>query len=190
MTGQPPLDLTVVVAARTGPNATLAFGSHDEPLDTRGQADATGLRLHSGAKVFVAPDVSARDTARLMGARDAHVEPALRAMDLGRWAGLRPDQVDPVELGQWFTDPAAAPHGGESVVGFVGRLAEWLQNRGGDDVAVVVAGGTAQGIVAAAIGADFFSIEVRPADVIRIRRRGGRWRLRPGIRESVNRLEK
>ncbi|MDV7134054.1 histidine phosphatase family protein [Williamsia muralis] len=190
MTGQPPLDLTVVVAARTGPNATLTFGSHDEPLDTRGQADATGLRLHSGAKAFVAPDVSARDTARLMGARDAHVEPALRAMDLGRWAGLRPDQVDPVELGQWFTDPAAAPHAGESVVDFVGRLAEWLHDRGGDDVAVVVAGGTAQGIVAAAIGADFFGIEVRPADVIRLRRRGGRWRLRPGVRESVNRLEK
>lgn len=190
MTGVPPLDLTVVVAARTGPNATLTFGSHDEPLDVRGQADATGLRLHSGAKVFVAPDVSARDTARLMGARDVHVEPALRAIDLGRWTGLRPDQVNPIELGQWFTDPAAAPHGGESVVDFVGRLAEWLQNRGGDDVALVVAGGTAQGIVAAAIGADFFSIEVQPADLIRLRRRGGRWRLRPGIRESVNRLEK
>jgi broad specificity phosphatase PhoE len=168
----------------------LAFGSHDEPLDTRGQADATGLRLHTGAKVFVAPDVSARDTARLMGVGHADVEPALRAIDLGRWTGLRPDQVDPSELGQWFADPAAAPHGGESVVAFVGRLAEWLQNRGGDDVAVVVAGGTAQGIVTAAIGADFFSIEVQPADVIRLRRRGGRWRLRPGIRESVNRLEK
>ena len=190
MTVEPPLDLTVVVAARTGPNASLTFGSHDEPLDIRGQADARGLHHQSGASVFVAPDVSARDTARLMGAGDADVEPALRAIDLGRWTGLRPEQVNPLELGQWFSDPTAAPHGGESVVEFIERLAHWLQDRGGDDVVVVVAGGTAQGMVAAAIGADFFGIEVEPADVIRLRRRGGRWRLRPGVRESVNRLEK
>lgn len=190
MTGVSPLDLTVVVAARTGPNATLTFGSHDEPLDIRGQADATALQVHSDARVFVAPDVSARDTARLMRAGDADVEPALRAIDLGRWTGLRPDQVDPLELGQWFADLTAAPHGGESVVDFVGRLATWLQDQSGDNVAAVVAGGTAQGMVAAAIAADFFGIEVQPADVIRLRRRSGRWCLRPGARESVNRLEK
>jgi broad specificity phosphatase PhoE len=157
----------------------VTFGSHDEPLDERGREDATRLQLHRSVHMSIAPDASAREAAMLMGA-DGEVDPRLRAIDLGRWAGRRPDEVDARELEQWFTDPDAVPHGGESITDFVGRLAKWLDDCRGDHLAVVVAGGTAQGIVAAAIGARFFGLEVQPADSINLRRSAGSWHLRLG----------
>jgi broad specificity phosphatase PhoE len=157
----------------------LTFGSHELPLDERGQDDATRLQLHVHANMRIAPDASAQETAMLMGA-DGEVDPRLRAIDLGRWTGRRPDQVAPAELMQWFADPDAVPHGGESVTDFVGRLTDWLNDCEGDDLGVVVASGTAQGIVAAAIGARFFGLEIEPAESINLRRSVGRWRLQLG----------
>jgi broad specificity phosphatase PhoE len=147
-------------------------------LDERGQDAATHLQLYRSGKVRIAPDFSARETAEWMRVDDGQVDPGLRAIDLGRWTGLRPDQVAVDELGLWFADPTAVPHGGESVAEFVARLADWLRGCESEDTTAVVAGGTAQGMVAAAIGADFFGLEVAPASVIQLRRRGGRWRLR------------
>jgi broad specificity phosphatase PhoE len=91
---------------------------------------------------------------------------------------VSPDEVDHVELAQWFTDPAACPHGGESVAAFIARLGRWLARHQDADLSAVVAPGTAQGLVAAALGVDFWSIEVAPAVVVDLEGRGSRWRLR------------
>lgn len=113
-----------------------------------------------------------------MGA-GAVLDTALAAIDLGRWKGLTPDRVDPMELGLWFGDQGASPHGGESVTKFVARLRHWLGEHQEADACAVVASGTAQGLIAAATGADFWSIEVAPAAVITLDGgRRGRWRLR------------
>lgn len=112
-----------------------------------------------------------------MGA-DATVDSGLAAIDLGRWKNLRPDQVDPMELGQWFGDHGASPHGGESVAAFLARLRQWLDEHQESDICAVVAAGTAQGLIAAATGADFWSVEVAPAAVVDMEARRGRWRLR------------
>lgn len=109
---------------------------------------------------------------------DAVVDTALAAIDLGRWSSLRPDQVDPMDLGQWLGDHDARPHGGESIAAFVARLRYWLDEHQESDVCAVVAAGTAQGLVSAATGADFFSVEVAPAAVIDMIGHRGRWRLR------------
>jgi broad specificity phosphatase PhoE len=108
------------------------------------------------------------------------VDPRLRAIDLGRWTGLAPTEVVPADLGKWIADPDVRPHGGESITDFVARLSDWLGERKPDDMTAVVAGGTAQGIVAAAIGVRFWSVEVAPADVVDLRRRAGHWYLRLG----------
>lgn len=154
----------------------LTFGDHENPLDKRGRADCARLRLLSG-NVIVAPDHAAAETIAGMGA-DAVVDNALAAIDLGRWKSLTPDQVDPMELGLWLSDRCASPHGGESVAAFVERLEHWLDECSEGDVCAVVAAGTAQGLISAATGADFWSIDVAPAAMIDLESRGGRWRLR------------
>lgn len=157
----------------------LRFGAHDDPLDKRGRADCARLRLSYPETVRIAPDRSASETAAEIGVHGV-VDNALAALDVGRWAGLTPDQVDPAELGEWFADPDSSPHGGESVTAFLGRLSVWLNIPWTVDVGAVVASGTAQGLVAAALGVDFWSVEVAPAAVIDLERRGERWRLRLG----------
>lgn len=109
---------------------------------------------------------------------DAVVDNVLAAIDLGRWKTLTPDQVDPMDLGLWFSDRNAKPHGGESIAAFVARLEYWLEACPKADLCAVVAPGTAQGLISAATGADFWRIEVAPAAMIDLEPRGGRWRLR------------
>jgi broad specificity phosphatase PhoE len=108
------------------------------------------------------------------------IEPTLSSIDLGSWVGRAPEQVDPALLGRWLTDPDFASHGGESVTAFVGRLRDWLGACAEADSVAVVTSGTAQGLVAAALGCDFWSIEVAPAYVVNLSRRGARWRVRFG----------
>ena len=111
------------------------------------------------------PESSVRETAALV-ADEVRVDDALRTIDLGSWVGRRPEEVPPVELHAWFTDPDAAPHGGESVVAFLGRV----RTRLGDpppapDGVVVVAKPVVQAAVALhrGVGATgFFGIDIAP----------------------------
>ncbi len=169
----------MITAARTGPNAALRFGAHDDPLDKRGRAECAQLRLSFPDTVRIAPDRSATETAAEIGA-DGVIDDALKSLDLGRWTGLAPDEIDPLDLGEWFGDPGANPHGGESITAFLARLSAWLETAWTVDVGAVVASGTAQGLVAAATGMSFWGVEVAPAGVIDLERRGGRWRLQLG----------
>lgn len=130
-------------------------------------------------EVLVAPERAAIETAELIGA-DGPLEPRLAAIDLGVWDGLAPGQVDPMQLGCWLADPDFASHGGESVSVFVARLADWLNGCPESDLTTVVASATAQGLVAAALGCEFWSVEVAPAHIVDLSRRNGRWRVRFG----------
>ncbi|MBA4022005.1 MAG: hypothetical protein C0482_06540 [Gordonia sp.] len=177
--GKRSLKLRLITAARTGPNAALRFGAHDDPLDKRGRAECARLRLSFPDTVRIAPDRSATETAAEIGA-DGVIDDALKSLDLGRWTGLAPDEIDPLDLGEWFGDPGANPHGGESITAFLARLSAWLETDWAVDVGAVVASGTAQGLVAAATGMSFWGVEVAPAGVIDLERRGGRWRLQLG----------
>lgn len=168
----------MITAARTGPNAALRFGA-DEPLDKRGRADCARLRLPYPDPVRIAPERAAIETAALIGA-DGPLEPRLAAIDLGCWADLGPQQIDPTELGTWLAEPDFASHGGESVNAFVARLDDWLIGCAESDLTAVVASGTAQGLVAAALGCEFWSVEVAPAHIVNLSRRNARWRVRFG----------
>jgi broad specificity phosphatase PhoE len=72
--------------------------------------------------------LACRQTAAALGLT-ATVDDALRDLDHGRWRGSSLDEVaaaEPLAVRSWLTDPAAAPHGGESVVALLGRVAAWL----------------------------------------------------------------
>ncbi|EON33627.1 Fructose-2,6-bisphosphatase [Gordonia terrae C-6] len=156
--------MDIITAGRTGPNRSVRFGG-DPVLDERGRSSV--LRLAASVTRSVdtcGPEISTRETAELLGSTpDLVVDDALRTLDVGTWAGRTPEDIDPAELGGWFADPGARPHGGESVSDFVDRVHAWraAQTRHGDRC-VVVAMPVAQALLCTDAGR-FFAHEVRPA---------------------------
>jgi broad specificity phosphatase PhoE len=130
--------LVLVTHAPTTATQAARFPS-DEPLNERGAADAqaaTGM-LRRIERVYRGGELRCAQTASALGlttaAHAAHaadgVEAALADWDLGVWQGhsLTELQADrPGELLAWLTDPAAAPHGGETLNQLLTRAADWL----------------------------------------------------------------
>lgn len=175
--------LTLVSHAMTDAMAAARFPA-DEPLNEAGrrQAEAVaGLDIR-GSRQLVGPEARARQTAELLGL-DATVEPRLADLDCGRWRGQTLAAVPAADLEAWLTDPAAAPHGGESVVELTERVAGWLASLiEGPSRTVAV---THPAVIRAAIGAaldigpkSFWRIDVAPVGQTTMHHRNGRWTLR------------
>jgi broad specificity phosphatase PhoE len=119
--------LTLVSHAMTDAMAAGRFPT-DEPLNSAGhrQADASiDLGVADGA--YCAPEKRTRQTAELLGLQ-ATIEPRLADLDCGRWRGDVLGGVRPADLAIWLTDPARAPHGGESIVDLVDRVGGWMDS--------------------------------------------------------------
>lgn len=116
--------MIVITAGRTAPNKLVRFGGADTPLDDRGRRAVAALCASGvvvSGPVRCGPEASAVETVALLGGRPV-VDDELRGLDVGRWDGRLPEEVPVDELGEWFAEPATAPHGGESVAAFVGRI--------------------------------------------------------------------
>jgi broad specificity phosphatase PhoE len=146
--------------------------------------EALSGRLGPYARVLTSPARAARETARALGF-DAEVETALEDCDYGRWRGLAAKDVarrEPDAFAAWLGDPAAAPHGGESLAALIERTGAWLQRslaREGATLAVTHASVVRPAIVNA-LGADpcaFWRIDVAPLSLARLSGREGRWNL-------------
>jgi broad specificity phosphatase PhoE len=174
--------LTLVSHAMTDATAAGRF-PRDEPLNALGQRqiDAT-TDFGSVDAAVCAPEKRTRQTAELLGLR-AETEPLLADLNYGSWRGNVLGGVGPSELTLWLTDPAQAPHGGESVAALVERVRGWLDAvaaRKGRLVAV-----THPGVVRAAIlvaldapPKSFWRIDVHPVSRTVMHRRGQAWTLR------------
>src|SRR5271167_4224920 len=102
----------------------------DEGLEPSavGALQALRGRLRPYAHVLISPARAARETAAALGL-DAEVEMALRDCDYGRWRGLASKDVaerEPDAFATWLGDPAASPHGGESLAALIERIGAWL----------------------------------------------------------------
>lgn len=158
----------LIVAGRTGPNHLVRFGETGAPLDERGRADVSALAEQSGpvscGPVICGPERAARETASLLSLT-VLVDARLASLDVGAWTGLLPEQVSGTELGAWFGDPSARPHGGESIVAFVGRIKvvgrikEWASPA--PSLTLVVASPVAQALLCRD-AASFFDVAVVP----------------------------
>jgi len=154
----------------------------EEPLEARALDVARAARLRLPDQAVA--DASARcgQTAAALGL-DAVVDDRLADLDTGRWSGLGFDEVDPAGLTAWNTDPAAAPHGGESVLGLVERVRAWLVERPvGRTVAVTVTHpAVIRAVLVTALAAEpasFWRVDVPPLCSTSLHGRGGRWTLR------------
>jgi broad specificity phosphatase PhoE len=155
----------------------------DEPLDDAGRVAAAALagRLGRG-DALSSPARRALETAAA-----AQLEPAidegLRECDFGTWCGRTLAEVheeDPDGTGAWMTDPAACPHGGESLAVLLARVGGWLEAQaslGGRAIAVTHAGVVKAAVVAAlgAPAAAFWRVDVTPLAVTELHAHDGRW---------------
>ena len=158
----------------------------DEPLDRFGQADAAALagRLPSAERCWFSPELRTRQTAQALRL-DASALALMHDCDYGAWKGSTFDEVlarEPEGVAAWLRDPAAAPHGGESLLSVMRRTVQWLNyTELADRQSILV---THASIIRAAIvhalGAppqSFWRIDIAPLSLTRLSGRDGRWNL-------------
>jgi broad specificity phosphatase PhoE len=114
--------VVLICHAATAATRRAAFPV-DEPIESAPPP------LSVRADVYLAsPATSCQQTAKALDL-PATTEPALRDCDHGTWRGKTLDEVvtsNPEAVTRWLTDPAAAPHGGESIVDLIARVGQWL----------------------------------------------------------------
>lgn len=161
--------------------------SSDEPL-----LDKEAERVRHLARllppydaVFCAPEVSARETASLLGADPVIIEP-LRDADYGLWNGRGLDEIaagSPLDLQAWLSAPAAAPHGGESFDDVRLRCVAWLDSQhamGGHRLAVthaIILKLVLAHVLEAPLSA-IWRADVEPLGALTLTSNGQRWALR------------
>ncbi|ANP53997.1 broad specificity phosphatase PhoE [Streptomyces griseochromogenes] len=185
-----PLRVTFVAAARSSPLLAERF-QDDRPLDQAGwdevQSVAGDLLPLAAAELrYCSPTPRSRATGDALGYAPL-VQLALRDCDMGRWRGLtlgeamarEPDAVD-----AWLADPRSTPHGGESLLAFITRVAGWLDTRPVGDGGRIVAVAEPSVIRAALVyvlkapPSTYWNIDVRPLSATTVTGRAGRWNLR------------
>jgi broad specificity phosphatase PhoE len=184
--------LRLLCHAPTAAIRTSAF-PNDEPLDAQAQGRLSSLsfRVSPADLCLTSPALRARQTAQDLGIA-ADVEPLLRDCDYGRWAGRTFDEVqheEPEAIDEWLRDPAAAPHGGESIVGLIARVAQWLdmQRAAPERIVAITHAAVIRAAIVHALGApplSFWRIDITPLSLVRLSGANGRWTL-----ASLGRIE-
>jgi broad specificity phosphatase PhoE len=154
----------------------------DEELDARGRAAAAALAavLPRRCDVLCSPALRCRQTAAAAGLAVA-VDDALAECDFGRWGGRTLAELqdeDAAAVRDWMS--GAAPHGGESLSAFAGRVARWLDGQAARDgaAAAITHGGVVKAAVVHALGAPpeaFWRIDAAPLSVTELHAHDGRW---------------
>jgi broad specificity phosphatase PhoE len=175
--------LTLVSHAMTDAMVARRFPA-EEPLNDAGrrQAEAASLSINRQYRQFVGPERRAQQTAELLGLR-AVVEPRLADLDYGRWRGEALADIHPDELQAWLTNPARAPHGGESIVVLIDRVTQWLDSLTSAALRTVAVTHPAviRAAILAALGAppkSFWRLDIAPLSRTVMYFRGHAWTLR------------
>jgi broad specificity phosphatase PhoE len=158
----------------------------DEPLDASGRARAAAMaaQLPRAEQCWTSPELRTRQTAEAL-LLDAEIQPLLRDCDHGNWRGHSFEEIqaqEPEGVATWLRDPAAAPHGGESLLALSERVKTWLAGEISRHRQAIVV--THPAVVRAAIvhaieatPQSFWRIDVAPLSCTRLSGRDGRWNL-------------
>jgi broad specificity phosphatase PhoE len=163
-----------------------SFFPVDEPLDEHGKRSAAALagRLPGADRWLTSPELRTQQTAEALGL-SADIEPMLRDCDYGSWSGKSFKDVcarEPEAVAAWLRAPEANPHGGESVLDLMQRVAGWLlgeQARRQRSI-VVTHAAIIRAAVVQAIDAppqSFWRIDIAPLSITRLSGDGSRWNL-------------
>ena len=158
----------------------------DEPLDDIGRTRAAAVAGHlpSADRCWSSPELRTRQTAEALKLK-VDVQPMLCECDYGTWTGRTFDDVcasDPEGVATWLRDPAATPHGGESILCLTQRVGCWLAGENGQHHRSIVV--THPTIIRAAIvraieatPQSFWRIDIAPLSVTHLSGTDGRWNL-------------
>ena len=175
--------LKLICHAPTAATRKVAF-ANDEPVEPKALQKLAALPDLALRRCQTSPALRARQTAEALHCV-ATIDPALRDCDYGDWTGRTLEAVlaeDPASLSAWMADPAATPHGGESVVHLIARVGAWLDQQAtitGPVIAITHAAVIRAAIVHA-IGAppgSFRHIDIAPLSVTLLSAHDGRWSL-------------
>ncbi|MET9439650.1 histidine phosphatase family protein [Streptomyces sp. NPDC006610] len=185
------LGVTFVAAARSSPLLAERF-QDDRPLDQAGwdevQLAARALLPLAAAELrYCSPTPRSRATGDALGYAPL-VQLALRDCDMGRWRGLTLGEAmarEPEAVDAWLADPRSTPHGGESLLAFIGRVGGWLDTRPLDGDAGWIVAVAEPAVIRAALvyalkapPATYWNLDVRPLSTTTVTGRAGRWNLR------------
>lgn len=158
--------------------------ARDEAVEPAALArlDARPPPVPAHDRCLAGPSRAAAETAAALGLAPA-LDGALADLDPGDWAGLTLPAVearDPQGLAAWLGDPAATPHGGESLLGLLERVRLWLDAQaesGGRVLAITHAAVLRAALMQAlhAPPAAFWRIDAAPLSWLVLSGRGGRW---------------
>ncbi|WP_406001887.1 histidine phosphatase family protein [Streptomyces sp. NBC_00829] len=182
--------ITLVAAARCSSLLAERFDD-DRPLDQAGWqevqfASHALVPLNTAELRYCSPTVRSRATAQALGFAPM-AQPALRDCDMGRWRGFTFAEVtarEPAAVDAWLADPRSAPHGGEPLLAFIGRIGGWLDTRPVEDGGRIVAVAEPSVVRAALVYAlnappsSYWNVDVRPLSTIILAGQAGRWNLR------------
>jgi broad specificity phosphatase PhoE len=114
---------------------------------------------------------------------NAIVVSTLRDCDYGTWRGSTLDGIlarNPHTVSAWLSDPAATPHGGESLLSLMQRVAEWLEGEKAMNRRAILV--THAAVIRAAIihaieatPKSFWRIDIAPLSFTRLSGKDGRW---------------
>lgn len=180
-----PTRISLLCHGRTQAQRHGRFALDDEPLEA-GEAQRLAARvaeIKAPRRILCAPEWRARQTAAAWSG-DVELLDVLRDCDYGAWRGRSlaalQEEAAPA-LAEWLSDPASAPHGGESQAHLCARIGAWLDGFGDDGHILVV---SHPAVIRAAVlhalqaGAQAFNcIDVAPLALVDLRFHG-RWRLR------------
>lgn len=174
--------LTLMVPGATGGTRRSVFGDTTEPVA------ADPRRTRPGVVIVCAPEPACVRTAETVAGMTGGLAIAdrLSGPDFGRWAGLTAEQVmerDAAGLRRWLRDPQARPHGGESLVDHLARVAELLDTFEWPDAGAVIVA-PAFTVRAACVHAlragpeSLLHLDLAPGTTATISRSTETWRLR------------
>jgi len=145
---------------------------------------ALGWKAPRAQRVVSGPERRVQQTAEALGLT-AEVAVELRDCDYGAWRGYTLSEVElrqPEEVFAWLSDPGAAPHGGESILQLVTRVAGWLEEqRALDHTIAVTHPAVIRGALVHALQAPpsaFWRIDIAPLSLTDLRWNGRVWTVR------------
>jgi broad specificity phosphatase PhoE len=178
--------LVLIAHAATAATRQARFPA-DEPLDPAGDAKATAARgmPRRIGRAYRGPERRCRQTAAALGL-DAAADPLLADLDMAAWRGRTLTDLEseqPADLRAWLTDPAAAPHGGESLLDLIERVTSWLAGLAAGPARIAAV--THPAVIRAAVlhtlngpPAGFWRLDTVLLSQTWLTRHGGRWQLR------------
>ncbi len=175
--------LVTFVCAHASPATRAAcFPTDDAVADDFFVMGASKVPLPQHARAITSPNRLAQQTAAQLGLVNLQLEPALREVSYGLWAGKSLKEIDAHGLAQWLQDPSMRPPDGESLVMVQQRVVDWFQAvEWGDGHSLVFThANVIKLLVLHLLDAPITSalgLDIAPLSQTRISRFGDRWRV-------------